>query len=245
MPGLSQFDPFGSETIECPYAFHRALRHEAPVYQVARAGYYVVSRVGRHSARSHAPEIFSSNLMAVLMAGQDGGSAMLDLRAQGHEQVDALALADPPVHTRQRKLVNKAFNVRRVAAPNPRSGAGERLVDAFAARGRVEWMEEFAVPLPLTVIADLVSLRAPISIGCGCGPTAAPLFSGVNTAGEFAELNRQMGTSPVSCGAVRAPLPEPRDDLMGDLVRATQDSTESLTNAEAVRDPGATGERRQ
>ena len=237
MSALCQFDPFGAETIECPYAFHRALRHGAPVYQVPGAGYYVVSRFADIQHVVMQPEVFSSNLMAALMAGQEGGSAMLDIRAQGHEQVDALALADPPVHTRQRKLVNKAFNVRRIAALESAIRAlANRLVDAFAARGRVEWMEEFAVPLPLTVIADLVSLpRADLDRLRLWSDGGAQLFSGVNTAEDFAELNRQMADFHEYLAEQFARhCRNPAEDLMGDLVRATQDPSESLSSAEAV-----------
>jgi len=237
MPALSKLDPFQSETIECPYAFHRALRQEAPVHQLPGAGYYVVSRFADiHHVVMH-PELFSSNLMAVLMAKRDGGSAMLDIRAQGREQVDALALADPPVHTRQRKVVNKAFNVRRIAALEPAIRAlANRLVDAFAARGRVDWMEEFAAPLPVTVIADLVSLpRADLDRLRLWSDGGAQLFSGVNTVEEFAELNRQMGDFHQYLAEQFARHCEnPADDLMGDLVRATRGPAECLTHTEAV-----------
>jgi cytochrome P450 len=237
MSALRKFDPIQSETIECPYAFHRALRQEAPVHQLPGACYYVVSRFADIQHVVMHPELFSSNLMATLMARPDGGAAMLDIRAQGHEQVDALALADPPVHTRQRKLVNKAFNVRRIAALEPAIRVlANRLVDGFAVRGRVEWMEQFAVPLPLTVIADLLSLpRADLDRLRLWSDGGAQLFSGVNTAEEFAELNRQMADfhQYLAEQFVRH-CRKPGDDLIGDLVRATQDPAESLTHAEAV-----------
>jgi len=65
-----------------------------------------------------------------------------------------LASADPPVHVRQRKLVNGAFRPGRLRALEPMvRDVAHRLIDGFAPRGSVEFVEEFAVGLPMTIIA--------------------------------------------------------------------------------------------
>ena len=66
-----------------------------------------------------------------------------------------LLTADPPLHTRQRQVVNRLFTPRRVAVMEPRiREIAEELVDAFASRGDVDLVAAFAVPLPMTVIAE-------------------------------------------------------------------------------------------
>jgi len=72
--------------------------------------------------------------------------------------------SDPPDHTRLRKLVTKAFTVRRVAALRPRVEAiTTSLLDAVAARlaageDTVDLIEAFAFPLPVTVICELLGV---------------------------------------------------------------------------------------
>lgn len=66
-----------------------------------------------------------------------------------------LLTADPPLHTRQRQVINRLFTPRRVEAIEPRiRGLAEELVESFADRRRVELVADFAVPLPVTVIAE-------------------------------------------------------------------------------------------
>ena len=72
--------------------------------------------------------------------------------------------ADPPDHTRLRKLVTKAFTARRVAGLRPRVEAiTASLLDAIEARFAagedvVDLIEAFAFPLPVTVICELLGV---------------------------------------------------------------------------------------
>jgi cytochrome P450 len=75
--------------------------------------------------------------------------------------------ADPPDHTRLRRLVQKAFTPGRVAGLRPRIEAiTASLLDAMAAardadtagNGVVDLIAEFAFPLPMTVICELLGI---------------------------------------------------------------------------------------
>ncbi|HTK64370.1 MAG TPA: cytochrome P450 [Pseudonocardia sp.] len=72
--------------------------------------------------------------------------------------------SDPPDHTRLRKLVNRAFTGRAVAALRPRIEAiAAELTDAMAARVRagehtVDLLDAFAFPLPMTVICEILGV---------------------------------------------------------------------------------------
>lgn len=69
-----------------------------------------------------------------------------------------LLLTDPPKHTRLRGLVNRAFTPRQVARLEERmSGIIDELIDDFSG-DRVELMNEFAIPFPSNVIAELFGL---------------------------------------------------------------------------------------
>jgi cytochrome P450 len=66
-----------------------------------------------------------------------------------------LLTADPPLHTRQRQVVNRLFTPTRVAGMEARiRELAEGLVSSLAERGSAELVAEFAVPLPVTVIAE-------------------------------------------------------------------------------------------
>jgi cytochrome P450 len=75
--------------------------------------------------------------------------------------------ADPPDHTRLRRLVQKAFTPGRVAGLRPRIEAiTASLLDAMAATreadpagdGVIDLITEFAFPLPMTVICELLGI---------------------------------------------------------------------------------------
>lgn len=66
---------------------------------------------------------------------------------------------DPPDHTRIRRLVAKAFTPGRVEMMRPRVRAvADHLLESVAGRGRADLVAEFAAPLPITVICDLLGV---------------------------------------------------------------------------------------
>jgi cytochrome P450 PksS len=66
---------------------------------------------------------------------------------------------DPPDHTRLRALVHKAFTPRLIENLRGRiQEIADELLDEPARRGRIELMNEFALPLPSIVIAELLGI---------------------------------------------------------------------------------------
>ncbi|MBQ0866522.1 cytochrome P450 [Streptomyces smyrnaeus] len=66
---------------------------------------------------------------------------------------------DPPDHTRLRRLVSKAFTPRRVAAFAPRvRELADGLIDSFAARGEADLIHEYAFPLPIYAICEMLGV---------------------------------------------------------------------------------------
>jgi cytochrome P450 len=71
---------------------------------------------------------------------------------------------DPPDHTRLRSLVNKAFTPRAVERLRGRvHEIVSELLDAAARQGGMDLIADFAYPLPVTVICELlgVPIRRP------------------------------------------------------------------------------------
>jgi cytochrome P450 len=66
---------------------------------------------------------------------------------------------DPPDHTRLRALVQKAFTPRLVEQLRPRiMQLCDELLTRAAASGRIELVSEYALPLPMAIIAELLGI---------------------------------------------------------------------------------------
>jgi cytochrome P450 len=73
----------------------------------------------------------------------------------------SLLEVEPPVHTRIRGLVNRAFLSRQVERLRPLvEQLANELIDKFEADGETELIESFATPIPVAVIADLLGVPA-------------------------------------------------------------------------------------
>ncbi|MFH9493268.1 cytochrome P450 [Streptomyces halstedii] len=138
---------------------------------------------------------------------------------------------DPPDHTRLRRLVSKAFTPRRVAAFAPRvQELTDRLIDGFADRGQADLIHDFAFPLPIYAICDLLGVPeedqddfrdwAGMMIRHGGGPRGGVARSVKKMRGYLAEL-------------IHRKRENPGDDLISDLIRAS-DHGEHLTENEAA-----------
>lgn len=146
-----------------PFAWYDALNAArafvATGIGVGIAGYEELVDLGRDHA------LFSRRLdekegrRYVGLSPTPPGPEVEALLAEAHPHVPALFTSDPPVHTRHRKLVGQAFLPRRVRAMEPvvRARANE-IVDAFADAGEVELVSQLALPLPLSVLADLLGV---------------------------------------------------------------------------------------
>ncbi|GAA3240368.1 cytochrome P450 [Pseudonocardia petroleophila] len=75
--------------------------------------------------------------------------------------IPMMILMDPPEHTRLRKLVSRAFTVRRMEELRPRVAEfANRLIDDLPASGPVDLMSSYAFLLPVFVICELLGVPA-------------------------------------------------------------------------------------
>ncbi|MER8506449.1 cytochrome P450 [Mesorhizobium sp. M0199] len=74
-------------------------------------------------------------------------------------EANSMLELEPPVHTRLRTLVNRAFVSRQVERLRPRVEAlANDLIDRFEP-DRVDLLPAFAAPLPITIIAEMLGVR--------------------------------------------------------------------------------------
>ena len=154
-----KIDPFAPGALEDPYELYAALREGEPVHRIAESDLWMISRYADLVEAAAKPDIFSSHISAVIYAGQGPTPAVLQADPDAIGAVDVLATADPPDHTQQRKLMNRTFRRDRIVELEKIvRGFTEPALDRALAEGTVEWMEATAVPLPITVIADVLGM---------------------------------------------------------------------------------------
>ncbi|MGW7412523.1 cytochrome P450 family protein [Streptomyces sp. NPDC054863] len=143
---------------------------------------------------------------------------------------------DPPDHTRLRRLVSKAFTPRRVAEFAPRvQELADGLLDQFVAKGEADLIHEYAFPLPIYAICDLLGVPpedqddfrdwAGMMIRHGGGPRGGVARSVKKIRNYLTELIHRKRETLGTDGS--------EDDLISGLIRAS-DHGEHLTEAEAV-----------
>lgn len=241
---LEQFDPYDPEVIESPWAFFAALRREAPLYEMPNKAYYVISRYEDVMRAAMNTDMFSSNLVAILL--QDSAEAapeFLDMGGAGHsdsdtaQPVDVLAIADPPNHTNQRRVSMRAFTSRRVAAIEGEiRKLAEGLTEQFIHRGGCDWVRELAVPLPMTIIVRLLGLpESDIPKLKAWSDHSVALLSGVNTSDELIEHGLEITQMIEYLDQQVKRIREDRTDgVTCDLIDASDSDEQPLSRNEIV-----------
>ncbi|MEU2671697.1 cytochrome P450 [Streptomyces sp. NPDC007164] len=125
------------------------LREAAPVHDDQELGNWHVFRYDDVATALADHRTFSSD-MRDLIEQPDAFSTV----AQG-----AFLGFDPPAHDRLRSLVSKVFTPRMIQELAPRiAGISEGLLDAMDEARDVDFVEQFAYPLPLAVIAEILQI---------------------------------------------------------------------------------------
>ncbi|MEW9549982.1 cytochrome P450 [Nonomuraea sp. NPDC050783] len=226
-----RFDPWNPDFVAHPYGVYDELRREAPVRYFEPTDQWLVPRhadvnallrdrrlgrsylhVATHEEFGRPPEPeFQEPFWRVIRAG------MLDV--------------EPPVHTRLRRLVSKAFTPRMVESLRPRVRAiAGGLADAFVEKGGGDLLAEVAEPLPVTVIAEMLGvpesdrhLLRPWSADiCGMyelNPSPEAQHTAVRAAEEFAGYLRSLA---------RARRAAPGEDLISALARIPELTEDEL-----------------
>ena len=151
---ISFLDP---ATQSCPYEAYKTLRSECPVYQIPEVGFYMITKYDDARTVIKNTEIYSntySHQQGYESEGVKRHSEIMNNEGFGKKPI-TLQRTDPPIHTKYRKLLNKAFTLSRVREMGPYiSDVVNDLIDGFIDKGECEFVSEYAVPIPCTIIAD-------------------------------------------------------------------------------------------
>jgi len=152
--------------------------------------------------------------------------------------VDNLSMLErePPVHTRLRTLVNRAFVSRQIERLRPRIEAlCHELIDGFAAKGEIGLIEAYATPIPITVIAEILGVpveRAPDLLAWSHAMVGMYQL-GRTRAMEDAAVAATLAFSAFLRGYVQERRGKPGDDLISQLI-AAEEQGEKLSEDELI-----------
>ena len=223
------WDPYDEKLDTNPYGRWKELRDEAPLYRNDEYGFFALSRFADVQAAHSDPRTFISGRGTVLeLMGTDMGSAK-----------GLMIFVDPPEHTALRALVSRAFTPRRVVGLEEQiRGVCRQHLDPLVGSGGFDFVQDFAVHLPSTVIsvllgvpdADRVAVRHQID-------TIFHIEPGVGMINDTS-FGAQIWLNQYLSDQLAQRRRRPRDDLLTGLVEAEITGTDGrrrrLTDAEAA-----------
>ena len=211
-------------TRECPFQYFEHLRQHQPVAFLPELNAWYVSRYEDLRYVKKHPELFSSDMYTHGARRTGVRSAAESYRAEhGWARVSTLQRTDPPVHTKYRKLINHAFTVKRVRAMTPYiETVVNDLIDQFIGNGRADFVTDYAIPLPCTVIADQLGVPRDMiwQLKEWSDAMLAPGSGFIDENEAVAAAKQVVEAQQFFASVIDARRAEPRDDIISVLANA-------------------------
>jgi cytochrome P450 len=156
-------DPLGIFTAEArrdPHPIYAKMRELGPLYSIRgelpNERYWFITHYEDCAAALKNPAIgkdFRKRLPAEMLAQRPPQDPMIEMTNRN------MLFVDPPDHTRMRGLVHKAFTPRMIQNLRGRiTQLTDELIEKMGEHGEVDLIDQFAYPLPITVIAELLGI---------------------------------------------------------------------------------------
>lgn len=220
-----------------PFPLYRRLRELAPVYRVKLPDRQMAWLVTRYDdvVTVLTDERFAKDVFRVLSKEQLAASPWITklLTPLLMPLARHMLNRDPPDHTRLRVLVQQAFSPRLVEGMRGRiEMLADELLDRVKRRGRMDLIADYALPIPTTIIAEM--------LGVPVGDrhkfhrwSSAMLSAGASRFG----LLRAMPSAWLFMRYIRKFIEKRRADLRDDLISAlitAKEASESLSDDELL-----------
>lgn len=151
---------FSDEVLQDPYPMYARLHEQGPLHYLNVDGKWAVWSIFSHAECS---SIAKDQRLSAKRAKQMLLSLPLSRQAEFSELSRMLSLwmifMDPPEHSRLRKLLNKGFSAAAVESLRPQTEAiVDRMLKPLARESEIDLMSEFANPMPVRVISELLGV---------------------------------------------------------------------------------------
>ncbi len=230
-----QTNMFAPETLLDPFDHYRAV-HDADIDAevVEGMGAYVVYSYALCNEAAGKPEIFSNDFTSLM--GREEDEEINAILAEGWPDEATLLTADAPVHTRNRKLVNLAFSAPRVnAIEEVMREKSIGLIADMANKGGGDFVEDFAIPLPVHMIAGQIGLDKDAKQVKKWSDAAVDRFSQMVDHERKKECARSLVEyQHYMKGMIDDRRANGGDDLLTDLVNARVEGETPLTDPEIM-----------
>lgn len=149
---------FTESLLSNPYSYYQDALTKGPVVYIPETQTYVLIGFELVRAATADHETYSNDYGALLRSGGNIDPDVQAALAKGWPLIDSFN-TDPPGHTRFRKLANRAFSLPEIKKLE--TGIRKRvaaLMEGIAARTQCDFLADYCVTLPVTVIADILSV---------------------------------------------------------------------------------------
>jgi cytochrome P450 len=247
MSALTPYFELASEALSCPYPLYDEARSAAPVYYDEDAGFWVITGHAEVEFVATNPQIFSSinpggptveataaAVESVLSTDPVRAARVRDLLGD-HGAV--LFNADPPHHSRHRRLLNKAFTPRTVVQLEPTLvDICNEAIDKFIDRGACDFVSDYADIIPARAQASLLGIPARYNEDMiRWGRTISGFIGGRPSIEEIQQMiTDQLDFFEYLDEALEERQNSPTNDLLSRIANARYGDDEPLTNKEIV-----------
>jgi len=147
----------GPKAVSNPYPIYDQLRNQDPVHWSESDNYWYITRYADLTSLIRDERMSSARFRAVASGLPE--EVQQKLSALIGAVSSWMLMSDPPSHTRMRGLVNKAFTPRIIENMRERiQTLVDGMLDKVQENGRMDVIADLAIPLPATVIADMLGV---------------------------------------------------------------------------------------
>jgi cytochrome P450 len=216
-------DPRNAQFVQNPYAAYHAIRAEAPVFKWEQYDHWCFARFDDVNALLR-DRRFGRQILHVATREELGLAETPEhLKAFANHEQHSLLELEPPVHTRLRGLINRAFLARHIERLRPIiTNLSNKLIDDIESSGEVDLLTAYATPIPVIVICEL--LGAPVEMAdqflAWSHDHVAMYMAKRDRAIEDMAVKAVVEFSTYMRGLIAEKRKNPGDDLLSQLVRA-------------------------
>lgn len=230
-------DPRNPDFVRDPYPFYAELQARVPLFFWEEYGFWCLAKHAPVSRTLRDPRFGRQVLHLTTREALGWGEPAEHLAPFWAFEAHSLLEVEPPVHTRLRRLVNRAFVSRQIAHLHPRIEArAHALLDGLEDEGPVvDLLTGYATPIPVAVICWLLGVPEDKAIDLlAWSHSMVGMYQARrNRAMEDAAVDATLAFSAYMRELIASRRKDLGGDLLSDLIRA-QDEDGCLSEEELV-----------